>query len=232
MEDRLPTGLLLEMIRPAQGAGPEEAALFQREVAIPKALASGAYARATAFSNLRPEESRYPRKIEEFSHLTVYEIEEHDVAGAHERGRASLPDGDGRVLVDRLVYRRYPRASQGVLTGKRTNGIFLVLISPTERSRAQELRDWADFIHIHYIAAAMPAGFTTITPYENVAGEDPLFLHFYELDADDPAAAADAMPDAVLKRWGFQMGDEPFWRWAMIDSLDIRYVNVFGRIGA
>lgn len=226
MEDRQPSGLLLEML---DGTDPAAVERWQREVAIPKALATGLISRGTAFTNRRPDESRFQQKVEPFSHLTVYEVGPGDVtmldAGA-------LPAGeDGVRVVNRLAFRRYPRPSQGRCSGKPTLGIFLILISPTERSRAQELRDWADFTHIHGIAAASPAGFTTITPYVNATGKDPLYLHFYELDTDDPVTAVDDMPNAVMKRWGFELGDEAFMRWAMSDALDIWYVNVFGRVG-
>jgi hypothetical protein len=225
VEDRQPTGLLLEMLDGDDAAEVED---WQREVAIPKAMASGWFAGATAFKNLRPDESRFQQKVDPFSHLTVYEIDRHDVAWTCTEG---LPEEEGGVrVVDRLLYRRYPRPSQGRVSGKPTLGLFLILISPTERARAQELRDWADFTHIHGIAAASPDGFTTITPYENVAGDDPMFLHFYELDTDDPVAAVDAMPKAVMDRWGFDFTDDAFQRWAMSDALDIWYVNVFGRV--
>jgi hypothetical protein len=225
MEDRQPTGLLLEML---DGDDPADVEEWQREVAIPKALAGGWFDRGTAFRNLRPDESRFQQKTDPFSHLTVYEIERPDVAWTCTEGMAES-EGGIRV-VDRLLYRRYPRPSQGRASGKPTLGLFLVLISPNDRRRAQELRDWADFTHIHGIAAASPEGFTTITPYENVAGDDPLYLHFYELDTPDPVAAVDAMPEAVMGRWGYEMGDENFLRWAMHDTLDIWHVNVFGRI--
>jgi hypothetical protein len=197
-------------------------------VAIPKALASGWFTRGTAFHNLRPDESRFQQKMDHFTHLTVYELDRRDVEWACTDG---LPRSDGGVkVVKRLLFKRYPRASQGRLSGKPTLGIFLILISPTSRERAQELRDWADFTHIHGIAAASPEGFTTITPYENAMGEDPLFLHFYELDTADPVAAVDEMPNAVMRRWKFDFADEAFQRWAMTDALDIWYVNTFGRV--
>jgi len=223
VEDRQPAGLLLEML-----AGPEPAEVerWQREVAIPKALATGIVTRGTAFRNMRPDESRFQQKVAGFSHLTVYEMGRPDAVDTD-----AFPHGEREVRVtNRLVYRRYPRASQGRLSGKPTLGVFLILISPTERARAQELRDWADFTHIHGIAAASPEGFTTITPYENASGADPLFLHFYELDTSDPVAAVDDMPNAVVRRWGFDFGDKAFLRWAMSDALDIWYVNVFGRV--
>jgi hypothetical protein len=226
MEDRQPTGLLLEMLDGPDAADVEQ---WQADVAIPKAVASGWFTRGTSFKNLRPDESRFQQKVESFGHLTVYELNRPDVAWACTDG---LPRGEGDVrVVNRFLFKRYPRASQGRLSGKPTLGIFLILISPKARERAQELRDWADFTHIHGIAAASPAGFTTITPYENAMGSDPLYLHFYELDTDDPVAAVDDMPNAVMKRWGYEMGDEAFMQWAMSDDLDIHYVNVFGRVG-
>jgi len=225
VEDRQPTGLLLEMIDGPDGAEVER---WQQEVAIPKALASGWFTHGTAFRNARPDESRFQQKVDGFSHLTVYELDRPDVASVCTDG---LVGGEGGVrVVNRFLFRRYPRASQGRLSGKPTLGIFLILISPTERARAQELRDWADFTHIHGIAAASPDGFTTITPYENAMGEDPLFLHFYELDTADPVAAVDDMPNALVRKWGFEFGDEEFLRWAMSDALDIWYVNVFERV--
>lgn len=225
MEDRQPSGLLLEML---DGSDADTVERWQREVAIPKALATGLINRGTAFRNLRPDESRFQQKVDAFSHLTVYEIGPGDVTMLR---TDALPGSEGGVrVVNRLAFRRYPRPSQGRCSGKPTLGIFLILISPTERSRAQELRDWADFTHIHGIAAASPDGFTTITPYVNSSGKDPLYLHFYELDTEDPVAAVDEMPNAVIKRWGFELGDEAFMRWAMSESLDIHYVNVFGRI--
>jgi hypothetical protein len=225
MEDRQPTGLLLEMI---DGPDASEVERWQQEVAIQKAVASGWFTQGTAFRNLRPDESRFQQKIESFSHLTVYELSRPDVAWACTDG---LPRGEGDVrVVNRFLFKRYPRASQGRLSGRPTLGIFLILISPTEKSRAQELRDWADFTHIHGIAAASPEGFTTITPYENAMGGDPLYLHFYELDTEDPVAAVDDMPNAVMRRWGYEMGDVAFMKWAMSDALDIWHVNVFGRV--
>ena len=226
MEDRQPTGLLLEMLA---GDDPEAVARWQREVAIPKALATGLVSRATPFRNLRPDESRFPQKVAPFTDLTVYEVSHGDVTLLRPD---ALPQGeDGVRVTNRFAFRRYPRPNQGRVSGKPTRGIFLILISPTSRERAQELRDWADFTHIHGIAAASPEGFTTITPYVNSSGTDPLYMHLYELDTDDPVAAVDAMPEAVMRRWGYEMGDEAFMRWAMTDALDIWYVNVFGRVG-
>ena len=86
-----------------------------------------------------------------------------------------------------------------MLTGRPTIGLSLVLISPKEPDRAQELRDWADFVHIRHIAEVGVPGYTMITPYENATGGDPRFMHFYEMDTDDPEACVqgdDAARDA------------------------------------
>jgi len=225
MEDRQPTGLMIEMLD-----GPDAGAVenWQRDIAIPKALANGWFTRGTPFRNLRQEETRFQQKIDAFSHLTVYEIERPDVAWTCTDG---LPHGeDGIRVTNRFLFKRYPRPSQGRVSGKPTRGIFFILISPSSPERAQELRDWADFTHIHGIAASSPDGFTTITPFENAMGGDPRFMHFYELDTDDVVASVDAMPEAVMKRFGFEMGDEAFLEWALNDALDIWYVNVFGRV--
>ena len=72
------------------------------------------------------------------------------------------------------------------MTGRPTIGLSLVLISPRDRAAAQSLRDWADFVHLRHIAEVAVPGYSMVTPYEQVGGGDPRFLHFYEMDADDP----------------------------------------------
>ena len=75
-----------------------------------------------------------------------------------------IGEGDGAVVepastattVVPLV--RYPRPAQGSCSGERTTGILLVLISPKHPERAQELRDWGDFVHLRHIAEAGAAG--------------------------------------------------------------------------
>jgi hypothetical protein len=69
-----------------------------------------------------------------------------------------------------------------------------------------------------------------ITAYENVAGADPLYLHFYEMDTDDPERAFKAMPRLVADRIGPVDGEE-FEHWAFCPSLRIMYVNSFARVG-
>ena len=111
-----------------------------------------------------------------------------------------------------------------------TIGLSLVLISPKEPERAQELRDWADFVHIRHIAEAAVPGYAMITPYENVTGGDPRFMHFYEMDTDDPERAFKSMTPLVMDRIG-GTDTEAFRHWAFGPSLRIMYVNSFARVG-
>ena len=83
------------------------------------------------------------------------------------------------------------------------------------------------------IAAAAPQHFTMITPYENVTGGEPRFLHLYELDTDDPEPAFQAMTPATKARgdaggWG----SHPFDEWAWHPDLVIDFVSTFRREGS
>ena len=122
---------------------------------------------------------------------------------------------------------------QGTLGHGPTLGLELVLISPRAPERAQQLRDWADFVHIHDIAAAAPERFTMITPYENVTGGEPRFLHMYELDTDDPEPAFQAMtPATKARREAGGWGSHPFDVWAWHPDLVIDFVSTFRREGS
>jgi hypothetical protein len=57
-------------------------------------------------------------------------------------------------------------------------------------------------VHIAPIAAAGIPGFTQISVYENVTGADPLFMHFYEFDTEDPEATFTTMTAHVAPRLG------------------------------
>ena len=89
-----------------------------------------------------------------------------------------------------------------MLSGRPTTGLLLVWISPQAAEHAQAMRDWADFVHIRHIAASGLPGFTQITPYENSAPGDPRYMHFYELDADDPEAAYLSMARHMARYFG------------------------------
>ena len=75
-----------------------------------------------------------------------------------------------------------------------------MLISPREPADAPALRDWADFVHLRHIAEAAVPGYSMVTPYEHADGGDPRFLHFYEMDTDDPEASFQAMTPLVRER--------------------------------
>ena len=212
MEDRQPTGLWLEMW-PA-----DESSVRQRAGVLRDAGLGPVH----WFANCRRDRDDLPRRLDEFDLLVVAECEAADVEAAY----ATLPAGDGRTL----GFRRYPRASQGALSPHPTAGLLLVLISPKTPDQAQALRDWADFVHLRHIAAAAVPGYSVITPYECVTAAEPRFMHFYEMDADDPEATFKAMTPLVGERLG-GFESEEFRAWAGHPALRIEYVNTFRRIG-
>jgi hypothetical protein len=235
MEDRITPGLYLEMTD-----GPIDGYVAQR---VPEVLELEGADRATWWRNVHRDRDDLPRELPEFDYLVVYEVDGHFEA-------PGTPAG-----VTGHLFHHYPRPGQGRLTGRRTLGLSLVLISPTEPSRAQELRDWGDFVHLRYIAEANVPGYTMITPYENATGGDPRFLHFYEIDTDQPEAAFRAMTPRVerlLNAGGTPLADlldsadasrseqfeartsgltPGFRAWGFHDALRILYVNSFVRVG-
>jgi hypothetical protein len=211
MEDRITPGLYLEMTdMPVD--------VYARD-RVPQVLAQPGAQRATWWRNVQRDRTDMPRVLPEFDHLGVYEVGDSFEA-------PQTPDG-----ISGHHFRHYPRPGQGIITGRPTIGLSLVLISPTEPDEAQTLRDWADFVHIRNIAAAGVPGYAMITPYENVTGGDPRFMHFYEMDTDEPEAAFKAMTPLVMQRIGDYKTDA-FKQWAGCPSLRIMYVNSFLRVGA
>ena len=211
MEDRITPGLYLEMS--------DLDATDYAASRVPEVLALAGAERATWWRNVNRDRTDLPRVLPEFSLLGVYEV---DAAFA---APAALPEG-----VTGHHFRHYRRPGQGVVTGNPTLGLSLVLISPKSPGRAQELRDWADFVHIRHIAAAAVPGYSMITPYENVGGGDPLFMHFYEMETDDAERVFKSMTPLVMERIG-GVGTDAFKEWATCPALRIMYVNSFARIG-
>jgi hypothetical protein len=127
---------------------------------------------------------------------------------------------------------RYPRPSQGVLTGTPTLGLLIVWISPREPELAGALRDWGDFVHIRHIADAGIPGFTQISVYEHAGQTDPLFMHFYEFDNLEAEATFSTMVDYVAPRLG-GADSEAFSEWADWRAGHGRlfYCNTFRRLG-
>jgi len=208
MEDRVTPGLYIEMT----DAPLDEYARTR----VPEVLALDGVTRATWWRNVRRDRDDLPRVLPEFDHLGVYEVGPMFTA-------PPLPTGvPGHHFV------RTPRPGQGVITGRPTIGLSLVLISPEEPTRAQELRDWADFVHIRHIAEVGVPGYCMITPYENATGGDPRYMHFYEMDTDDPEAAFKSMTPLVMQRLDDKRA---FKTWAWGPSLRIMYVNSFLRVG-
>jgi hypothetical protein len=210
VEDRNTPGLYLEMTSlPPEAYGAER---------VRTVLALAGVTRATWWDNVVPNRTDLPRKLPEFTTLGVFEVDDSFAAPVP-------PDG-----ITGYHFRRYPRPGQGRLTGKPTIGLSLVLISPRRPENAQALRDWGDFVHIRHIAEVAVPGYSMITPYENVSGDDPRYLHFYEMDTDDPEASFQAMTPLVTERIGPM--DSPAWQaWAQSPDLRIMYVNTFRRVG-
>jgi hypothetical protein len=210
MEDRLTPALYLEMTERSPAAYAEDR--------VPEVLGVTGVARATWWENVHRDRDDLPRVLPEFDTLGVYEVD------ASFSAPATPADVSGHH------FRRTPRPGQGVISGKPTVGLSLVLISPTDAARAQDLRDWGDFVHIRHIAECGVPGYTMITPFENVTGGDPRFMHFYEMDTDDPETAFKSMTPLVEQRIGTR-GTDAFKRWGWHDALRIMYVNSFRRVG-
>ena len=207
MEDRVTAFLYLELT--TEPPGPYGAERVPRVIELP------GVERASWWSDCVPGRRDLPRRLEDFVTLGLYECTE----------RFEPPGPTDGVLG---IHLRQVRPGQGTLGVGPTLGLELVLISPKDPARAQALRDWADFVHIHDIAAAAPEHFTMITPYEAVGGGEPRFLHLYELDTDDPEPAFQAMTPATRARseaggWG----SHPYDVWAWHDDLVIDYVSTF-----
>jgi hypothetical protein len=214
VEDRITPGLYLEMTDHPLTAYADER--------VPAVLGLDGVQRATWWRNVHRDRADLPPVLPEFDHLGVYEVDGSFRAPAPD----AMPSG-----IRGHHFRHYPRPGQGIVTGRPTVGLSLVLISPKEADRAQALRDWADFVHIRHIAEAAVPGYCMITPYENVTGGDPRFMHFYEMDTDDPETAFKAMTPLVMERIG-GAGTAAFEQWAWGPSLRIMYVNSFVRVGA
>jgi hypothetical protein len=210
VEDRTGAGLYLEMTD-----GPADEYVAAR---VPEVLALPAVHRATWWDNVVRDRTDLPRKIPEFSTLAVYEV----------GPTFAVPPDSGAH--GGLHYRRTARPGQGRLTGKPTIGLSLVLISPRSPDGGPALRDWADFVHIRHIAEVAVPGYSMITPYEHATGGDPRYLHFYEMDTEDPEASFQAMTPLVMELLG-SPGTPAFDHWARHPELRIKYVNSFRRLG-
>ena len=212
MEDRYSAQLYLELGE----ATPEAAAARAHQLAgLPGAQ------RATWWANCAPGRTDLPMRVRDGGALVVVE------AGDDFDTPARWADAS-----EAHRFRRHARPSQGVLTGEPTLGLLVVWISPRTPDGAASLRDWGDFVHIRHIAAAGIPGFTQISVYENVAGADPLYMHFYEFDTLDAEATFSTMTAHVAPRLG-GADTEDYAAWADWREGGGRlfYCNTFSRLG-
>ena len=210
MEDRDTPALYLEMTD-----APVDEYVRDR---VPEVLRVPGAKRATWWANCVRDRADLPRRLPEFDHLAVYEAD-------REFAPPGTPEG-----VDGLLYVRTARPGQGRLSGRPTIGLSLVLISPRSPDGARSLRDWADFVHLRHIAEVGVPGYSMVTPYEHASGGEPRFLHFYEMDTEDPEASFKAMTPLVARLLG-DPGTPAFDEWAGHPELRIEYVNSFRRLG-
>jgi hypothetical protein len=207
VEDRITPVLQLEMSDLAPDAW-----LEARGSAL---LARSEVERVSAWTNCAPHRSDLPRTLAEFATLGVVEAS----------APFTAPETPAGVTTHQF---RQCRPGQGVLRGKPTLGLELVLVSPQHEAGAQALRDWADFVHIHHIAAAAVPGFAMITPYERVGGGRPRFLHFYEMDTEQAEETFQRMTPATLARLPEKAERRA---WMGHPELVIDYVSTFRRVG-
>jgi hypothetical protein len=212
VEDRCSTLLHLEL----GNSSPEAAASRARELARTEGVE-----RVTWWENGAFERTDLPRRIRDGRTLVVLE--------AFEGYRAPHPTDE---MVEAHCFRRGPRPSQGILTDGPTLGLMIVWISPRTPDLARRLRDWGDFVHIRHIAAAGIPGFTQISVYENVAGTDPLYMHFYEFDNADAEETFSTMIANVAPRLG-GIESAAYSEWADWRPPGGRlfYCNTFRRLG-
>jgi hypothetical protein len=211
MEDRTSAGLYLEMTH----ASPND--YVARRQAIVKALPGVGV--TTLWRNQKPGRDDYPRTIPEFETLGVYEVD----------GAFDAPACEGDVWGHH--FERVPRPAQGILAAGPTLGLEVVLVSPASPEVAQDLRDWADFLHIREIAATVVPGMAMITAYENAGGE-PRFLHLYEIDVRDAETAFQRMAPLTIGRLRERDGKQVVENWMDHPALRIDYINSFTRIDA
>lgn len=211
MEDRISPGLYLEM----SNASPEDYAA-QRQASV-KALPGVEI--ATLWRNQKPGRQDFPRTTPEFETLAVYEVD----------GSFLAPGCEGELWGRH--FERVPRPAQGILGAGPTLGLEIVFVSPSTPEVAQDLRDWADFLHIREIAATVVPGMTMITPYENKGSDDPRFLHLYEIDRPDAETVFQQMAPLTLGRLREQ-GEQAIKDWVGHPALRIDYINSFTRVTA
>jgi hypothetical protein len=212
MEDRHTTLLHLELGDATPEACAERAEALSRRQGVE---------RVTWWANEAFERTDLPMRIRDGRTLVVTE------AGEGYEPPAPAPDA-----YESHCFRRFPRPSQGILTGVPTLGLSIVWISPRTPDLARQLRDWGDFVHIRHIAAAGIPGFTQISVYENTVDADPRYMHFYEFDHAAAEATFATMIAHVAPRLG-GVESPAYTEWADWRPPGGRliYCNTFTRLG-
>lgn len=211
MEDRTTPGLYLELSNRDPASYAKRATWLRQQPGVH---------RVTWWANCKPGRDELPMRVTDGTLLGVAEVDE----------SFRTPEPPEATVAHH--FRRHQRPSQGILTGQRTTGLLVVWISPYRPELRQALRDWGDYVHIRHIAAAGIPGFAQISVYENAAGTDPLYMHFYELNGDDPEATFKTMTPHVAPRLG-GFDSEDFAHWADWRAAGGRlyYCNTFRLLG-
>src|SRR3974390_1421340 len=123
MEDRRTSRLYLELGDGSEAGGAERAAAL---VGQPGVL------RASWWNNCVPGRSELPMRVADGTLLVVAELDEGEVAPGAPPDATAFP------------FRRSPRPSQGILSGRPTTGLLIVWITPRTPEMATSLRDWGD----------------------------------------------------------------------------------------
>jgi hypothetical protein len=217
MEDRINSGLLFVMIDRA--ADPARSGWDERLRALP------GVAKISWWKNVQLNRADWLgklRTLEDFETLAICEIDGPVDASIVPKGARTL------------LFRRYPRPSQGVLRLP-TLGLSVVMIStrnPTDEVAVQSLRDWGDFVHFPGIVDANIPGYGLVTAYENSTRNAPRFLHLYEFPDPDAEAVFQRTRPCVAQRFGGGPGNPGFDRWELHPEIRIDYVNSFTRLNA
>jgi hypothetical protein len=215
MEDRMSSGLVLALF--------DQSAEAARREWHSQLTGTSNVGGVTWWRNVCPDRTDWlgnMRTIKEFQSLAICELHGEVTA-------SGLPDG-----VRTILFRRYPRPSQGVLRVP-TLGISLVLISPKnldDPAVSQSLRDWGDFVHFPGIVDANIPGYGLVTPYENVTRDAPRFMHLYEFPDPDAEAVFQRTRPCVAQRFGGGSGNAGFDKWELHPDIEINYVNSFTRL--
>ena len=176
----------------------------------------------TWWANCAFERTDLPMRIRDGRTLVVVEAGERLRRPSPRRPRSSTPTASAAT----------PGRARASSPAARRSGSSIVWISPRTPDLARSLRDWGDFVHIRHIAAAAIPGFTQISVYENTAGADPRYMHFYEFDnAEAEATFATMIPHVAPRLGGTESPAYAEWADWRPPGGRLFYCNTFTRLG-